>query len=90
MKCRTAQPSISSTFHRRLLTQLVIVCLTVCIPSIGQNTNGRIIGIVTDPQGAALAGAKVTVANAATNIQRTTLTDSTGSYQVLDLPPERH
>jgi len=86
MKCRTAQPSISSTFNRRTLAQLAVFCLAVSLPAIGQNTNGRILGIVTDPQGAALAGAKVTVANAATNIQRTTVTDGTGSFQVLDLP----
>ena len=86
MKCRTAQPSISSTFNRRILTRLAVFCLAVSLPAIGQNTNGRILGIVTDPQGAALAGAKVTVANAATNVQRTTVTDGTGSYQVLDLP----
>ncbi|HTS56370.1 MAG TPA: carboxypeptidase regulatory-like domain-containing protein, partial [Terriglobales bacterium] len=86
MKCRTAQPSISSTFTRRMLIRLAVFCLAVSLPAIGQNTNGRILGIVTDPQGAALAGAKVTVANAATNIQRTTVTDGTGSYQVLDLP----
>ncbi len=86
MKRHTAPPYTSRTSNRRLLTQLVIVCLTVCLPAICQNSTGRIIGIVTDPQGAALAGARVTVANAGTNVQRNTVTDNTGSYQVLDLP----
>jgi hypothetical protein len=85
MKRRSAAPYTASAL-KRFLTQLAVLCLAVCLPAVCQNTNGRILGIITDPQGAALAGAKVTVTNAATNIQRTTLTDSTGSYQVLDLP----
>jgi hypothetical protein len=51
-----------------------------------QNTNGRVIGIVTDPQGAALAGARVTVTNTGTNVSWSTVTDDRGSYQVLDVP----
>jgi hypothetical protein len=51
-----------------------------------QNTNGRVIGAVTDPQGAAIAGAKVTVTNTATNLHWDTTTDSAGAYQVLDIP----
>ena len=86
MKRHTAPPYTSRSSNHRLLTQLVLACLTVCLPAICQNSTGRIIGIVTDPQGAALAGAKVTVANAGTNVQRNTVTDNTGSYQVLDLP----
>ncbi|HXW90433.1 MAG TPA: carboxypeptidase regulatory-like domain-containing protein, partial [Terriglobales bacterium] len=84
-----ASSALRSSAYRQLM-QLAVVCLAACLPAICQNTNGRIIGIVTDPQGAAIAGAKVTVANAGTNIQRTTLTDGTGSYQVLDLPIGRY
>src|ERR1700727_101678 len=51
-----------------------------------QDTNGRVIGIVTDPQGAAVTGAKVTVTNLGTNVSWNTLTDGKGSYQVLDVP----
>ncbi len=87
------KPYASSAFRSsayRLLIQLAIICLAACLPAVCQNTNGRIIGIVTDPQGAAIAGAKVTVTNAGTNVQRTVLTDGTGSYQVLDLPIGRY
>src|SRR5580698_9385957 len=51
-----------------------------------QDTNGRVIGIVTDPEGAAVTGAKVTVTNLGTNVSWNTLTDGKGSYQVLDVP----
>jgi len=56
------------------------------VSSWAQNTNGRIVGVVTDPQGAAVAGAKVTVTNAGTNVDWNTTTDGKGSYQVLDVP----
>ena len=51
-----------------------------------QNTNGRVIGIVTDPQGAAVPGAKVTVTNVGTNVSWNAVTDDKGSYQALDVP----
>ncbi len=54
--------------------------------SLAQNTNGRVIGTVTDVQGAAVVGARIVVTNTGTNAHWNTMTDSAGSYQVLDLP----
>ena len=51
-----------------------------------QNSTGRIIGNVTDEQGAAIVAAKVTVTNTATNTRWETVSGSDGGYQVLDLP----
>jgi len=62
------------------------VAMTLTAFAAAQNTNGRVIGIVTDPSGAALAGAKVTVTNTGTNVSWNTATDDKGSYQVLDVP----
>src|ERR1700681_3512672 len=52
----------------------------------GQNATGRITGTVTDPSGAVIAGAKITVTNTGTGASRGTMTDKDGNYQVLDLP----
>ncbi|HWX40433.1 MAG TPA: carboxypeptidase-like regulatory domain-containing protein, partial [Blastocatellia bacterium] len=49
-------------------------------------SSGTIQGAVTDPSGAAVAGAKVVVRNEATGEERTTQTDSDGAYQVAALP----
>jgi outer membrane receptor protein involved in Fe transport len=49
-------------------------------------SSGAIQGAVTDPSGAAVAGAKVVVRNEATREERTTQTDSVGAYQVAALP----
>src|ERR1700741_2581355 len=62
----------------------VVVWLSVFASA--QNTNGRVIGIVTDPQGAAVPGAKVTVTNVGTNVSWNTVTDDKGDNQVLDVP----
>ncbi len=51
-----------------------------------QTFRGTILGTVTDPSGAVLSGAKVTVRNLATGLERTTLTSADGSYAVPELP----
>ena len=56
------------------------------IPVMAQTSTGRIIGTVSDQQGASLAGAHITVTNSGTNIHWTTTTNADGAYQVLDLP----
>jgi outer membrane receptor protein involved in Fe transport len=52
----------------------------------GQDATGRVVGIVYDPSGAVVAGVRIVVTNAATQISRETVTDSNGYYQVLALP----
>ncbi len=65
---------------------LAAFILVFAVSAWAQNTNGRVIGIVTDPRGAAVAKAKVIVTNVGTNVSWNTETDERGSYQVLDVP----
>jgi hypothetical protein len=51
-----------------------------------QSATGKITGIVTDATGAIIPDAQVTVTNTATNVAQTTTTNSSGLYQVLQLP----
>lgn len=51
-----------------------------------QNAAGSIVGTVTDPQGAVVPGAKVTVSNDATGVNDTALTSSAGYFEILALP----
>ncbi|MEO8660668.1 MAG: carboxypeptidase regulatory-like domain-containing protein [Bryobacteraceae bacterium] len=51
-----------------------------------QDATGRIVGTVTDASGATVPDAKVTVVNKGTRVAKDTLTDDSGSYQVLLLP----
>jgi Carboxypeptidase regulatory-like domain len=50
------------------------------------DVTGTILGTVTDPSGAAVPGATVTLLNPDTGLNRKTTTDSTGSYQFLVVP----
>jgi len=67
---------------------LLLFCFVLlCSASTEAQTNtGRIVGTVTDAQGAAIAGAKLTVTNTATNAHWETVSGSDGAYQVLELP----
>src|SRR5215469_5925983 len=66
-----------------LLSMLTLLFTAVAFAQ----TTASIKGTVTDPSGAAVAGAKVTVSNAAQGIERTTTTGSSGDYEVPALPP---
>ena len=51
-----------------------------------QTFRGTILGTVTDPAGAVISGAKVTVRNTATGLERATQTSADGSYSIPELP----
>ena len=51
-----------------------------------QTFRGTILGTVTDPSGAVVAGAKVTVKNTGTGLERSTETSGDGSYSLPELP----
>ena len=52
---------------------------------IAQDATGKITGVVTDPSGAVVSNAKVTVTNLATKLAKDTAADANGRYQVLNL-----
>jgi len=55
-----------------------------------QSATTSVHGIVSDPKGAVVTGATVTLTNPATGFSRTTKTDGQGNYQFLELPPARY
>ena len=52
-----------------------------------QVQNGQFTGTITDPSGAAIANAKVTATNPATNLTVAATTNATGLYTLKELPP---
>ena len=86
---RMAVRSCKRLFHSPCARRVAIglsLAVALTVFAAAQNTNGRVIGIVTDPQGAAVPGAKATVTNVGTNVNWNTMTDDKGNYQVLDVP----
>jgi hypothetical protein len=69
---------------RGLGVLLLLVAATVP-PAAAQKFTGDISGNVTDPSGAAIVGAAVTVHSPATGLTRTTATSGTGSFRVPNL-----
>lgn len=55
--------------------------------SVAQTDTGRLQGTVTDPQGAAIAGATVKVTNTGTGREVSVTTNETGFYTISALPP---
>ncbi len=63
------------------LQVITALLLVLCTPSLfSQVKTADVVGIVTDNSGAAVPGAKVTAENVETNVIRSTVTDSAGSY----------
>src|SRR5205807_3712343 len=80
---RPRPPPCSSLFP---YTTLFRSSFVFCLPVSAQTSFGRISGTVTDPSGAAIAGAKVAVRNLETQAVRPVTTDSNGSYTAENLP----
>src|SRR5579863_5639048 len=64
---------------------------TFWIPAaVGQAVYGSILGTVTDPSGAAVGGAKVTVTSQTKNVSTTETTNDSGNYAVTHLIPDAY
>ncbi len=71
-------------FMKRLVLTILVV-LSLAVAANGQTFRGTILGTVSDPSGAAVAGASVTVKNQDTGILRSTQTMPDGEYRVPEL-----
>jgi hypothetical protein len=64
-----------------------IIAAILCFSSLGlADITGTIMGVVTDPTGAAVPGASITLRNPSTGYSRHAVTDTTGSYEFLLVP----
>jgi len=67
-----------------LVSLVVLMC---ALTALAQIQNGQFTGTVTDPSGAAVPNAKITITNQSTGLSVSATTNSTGAYQVSELPP---
>lgn len=70
----------------RSMGWLLAICLCVSIPLSAQKFTGTIRGTVSDPSGAVVSGATVTVTNPGTGETRSVTTSDRGEYVFLELP----
>lgn len=64
-----------------------LTLLLACTAAKAQAPTGQITGTITDPTGAVVGGATVTLTNPATNLQRTTVSNDAGIYDFPALLP---
>ena len=72
--------------HLRNCAIVAIAIALLSSPTLRADVSGAVLGTVTDPSGAAVPGAKVTLRNSDTGLVRTTTTDSVGGYEFLAVP----
>lgn len=77
----------SSIATHLLMLAILTLFSSVTILAQAQATAADLVGTVTDPTGAVVAGATVTAKNSATNITRSVISSEDGSYQLIGLPP---
>lgn len=73
-----------------VLSFIIVVACHFVAPtsSFGQaSTKGTITGTVTDPTGAVIPGAEITISNIETGFTRTITTDQSGNYTAISLDP---
>lgn len=80
---------ISVLTSSRFIATLILVftfVVSFSTPLSAQTFRGTILGTVTDPNGAVVAGARVIAKNLGTGIQRGAITDGEGNYSISELP----
>ena len=68
----------------------IFCCCSASVPAWAQFELGSIVGLVSDPQGAPVAGAAVEMRSLTTNVKRAVTTSGSGEYNSLPLQPGRY
>src|SRR6266851_2097925 len=78
-----------SMLHRVAVSAFVILAIAIlsASPAYAQVSGATLSGTITDPSGAAIAGAMVAITNKATGVSRDVTTDTAGLYSAPNLLP---
>jgi len=74
--------------HRKLRSAIQLLCLAIwscCM--FAQTETGQIRGVVSDPTGAIVGGAKITLVSTTTGVTRTATSNASGEYAITNLEP---
>src|SRR5205809_455145 len=78
--------TIGSNFKRLFLFGALLASSLLSATAFAQQTTGNVRGLVKDPNGAVVSGAKVTITDPKTNTSTTTQTTGSGEYEFKNLP----
>src|SRR6266481_904251 len=84
------KPQQKASKHVRIMG-LCVAILCFAVLGLAQSTNsGDIRGTVTDASGAVVPGAKITILNVDTGVQKEYLTNAAGLYDTVSILPGRY
>src|SRR5215203_3842551 len=72
---------------KKIVLLLVAALIGFALPVLAQTSRGTVSGVVTDPNGAVITGAEVTITNADTTVSRSTVTNGEGIYRFEAVDP---
>src|SRR5215468_6553784 len=72
---------------RRSFSIVLPLALGLGVPAAHSQSTSQLHGIITDPQGAAITTAHLTLKAAGTGFNRQTVSNPSGEYQFLQVPP---
>jgi hypothetical protein len=70
-----------------LTMSLLLLLCAVVVSAQATSSTSAVTGVVTDPSGAIVIGANVTLSDAKTSFERTMTTDENGTYRFAQVPP---
>jgi len=79
-------PKVPAAAVKPALLAILLTCV-LTLTVVGQVTTGSLNGTISDPSGANVAGATLTLVNTATGAERTTISSSVGAYDFQALQP---
>jgi hypothetical protein len=90
LKVRFTKPVTTARLMAALLLVIVAVFITGAPAAMAQTSTGQIKGVVTDPSGAVVPGAKVTAVSGENGFTRTTVSGADGSFLLPLLDPAHY
>src|SRR5256714_9042164 len=71
---------------RKELSTATLLAVLACFTLFAQSDLSTITGVIKDPSGSAVPGARVNVRNEATGVERQTVSADSGTFTVTNLP----
>lgn len=87
---RTLSATRPVAYRAMLVTAVLALTCWLALPVMGQTTTGTLTGLVTDPQGAIVSGATVTLINSETRVELKTTSNDQGEFVFPQVPPGRY
>ena len=87
---RTLSATRQVAYRAMMVTAVLALTCWLALPVMGQATTGTLTGLVTDPQGAIVSGATVTLINSQTRVELKTTSNDQGEFVFPQVPPGKY